>query len=118
MVKTRGWRHEPARHALAAKGVRTRTDHGPIRAMPISQHPKFSGVQDRVMIKGVSKSRWRCPECLRALVSDSEGHYHCRIHGPVNDEGQMQYGVAGRDRPLDATILSENEQDIIIEIGK
>lgn len=117
-MASKGWRKEPARHALAAKGVQTRVVGGSRRGIPISQQPKFSGAQERVMIKGVSKSRWRCPECLRALVTDMAGHYLCKIHGPVNNEGRMQYGVAGRDRPLDATILSDEEQNIIIEIGK
>ena len=113
-----GWRNQSARHALAARGVRMRTVGGLKKGGSISQQPKFNGVQDRVMIKGVSKSRWRCPECLRALVTDGGGHYQCRIHGVVNDDGLMQYGVLGRDRPLDATMLSDDQQNIIIEIGK
>lgn len=116
--KSSGWKKEPARHALAAKGVRTRTVGCSRKGMSVSQSPRFTGVQDRIMIKGVSKSRWRCPECLRALVTDAGGHYLCRIHGAVNDEGRMQYGVAGRDQPLDATMLSDEDQNIIIEIGK
>lgn len=70
------------------------------------------------MIKGISKSRWRCPECLRALVSDADGHYQCRIHGPVTNEGLMKWGTPGRNKALDATMLSDEEQDMIIEIGR
>lgn len=118
MTKPYGWRKDPARHALAAKGVRTHTVDRSRKGMSVSQSPRFTGLQDRVMIKGVSKSRWRCPECLRALVPKEDGRYHCRIHGPVNDAGRMAFGVPGRDQPLDATMLSDEDQDIIIEIGR
>lgn len=113
-----GWRREPARHALAAKGVRTNL-HQPVRSAPTAkQQAVFNGVQERVLIKGVSKSRWRCPECLRALVSDTNGEYYCRLHGPVGADGRMIWSVGGRDRPLDATMLIDEQQDTIIEIGR
>lgn len=117
-IKSAGWRKEPARHALAARGIRTNL-YQPVRVTTSgSQEAVFNGVQEHVTIKGISKSRWRCPECLRALVSDNNGEYYCRLHGPVGTDGRMTWGVSGRDRPLDATMLTDEQQDVIIEIGR
>jgi hypothetical protein len=67
---------------------------------PLKNLPEFNGKQERIILKGVSKSRWRCPECLRAL--DESGS--CRIHGQCR-------------RALDASTLNGAWQDKIIQIG-
>lgn len=56
-------------------------------------------MNERVLIYGMSKSRWRCPECKRGLL---EG-YHCAVHGEVT--------------PLDVSKANEEDKKGAIILG-
>jgi len=118
----RGWRRESARHSLAARGIKmphkSARKSGARKSSIYQEQPPFNWKQDRIMVKGVSKRRWRCPECLRALSEDESHNFHCRLHGPVTESGKMMYYDDGRDRPLDVTTLPDSMQQTIIEIGR
>lgn len=56
-------------------------------------------MNEKVLIHGMSKSRYRCPECNRGLLQG----YHCAVHGAIT--------------PLDITKASEGEKRAAIILG-
>lgn len=56
-------------------------------------------MNERVLIHGMSKSRYRCPECKRGLLQG----YHCAVHGEVT--------------PLDVSKANEDDKKKTVIIG-
>lgn len=56
-------------------------------------------MNERVLVHGMPKSRYRCPECKRGLL---EG-YHCAVHGEVT--------------PLDISKANKKDKKEVVIIG-
>lgn len=64
--------------------VRIRTDPFNPNTFIYIYH-KVWNVDEKVLVEGVLKTRWRCPECLRAAPWQfSKNAYYCPIHGSVD----------------------------------
>jgi hypothetical protein len=51
---------------------------------PCGTKRKKNPGQEKVRVEGMLKSRWRCPECLRAVQwTETQGTFYCRVHGAI-----------------------------------